>query len=668
MRNNKGKSLLRTIFLGNRYSELTDVNEQVRYMTMNWIFMVAAIPLIILGITLIDTDISRTIIDFGIAFLCLVSLVLIRSKVPLKYIPVFPVTIFGAYCCYLLYLGDLNLWAAIWIFSFPPIVIFLCQMLVGVIESIIVLIVLVLLMYSSLIPAASFELINNAIKIRFIGAYILIASLSIIYEWISILKDRKENELKAELSHEKDMIQIMKDNINQGIFLMDRDLNILPQYSSTLVSILSYYQSDLTGKNFLDIISGSFDTRQLQIMKGFFNMLFEKEKSAKVLDGANPIAEFEYKTNDSSKFLKTRFQLIEPAEDADQTERTSRTDNPAKVTSKTVIIGIIHDISREKEFEEELRAQKESQEIEMKNMFDVIKIDPLVFQTFVEDTETNFDCINALLKDQTLNEKQVVTRIFQYIHAIKSNALILDLENLVKKLHVLEDEIKNISGKEKVMMNDILGIAIKIESFMQEMDSYIEITKKINAYKTTNQMDTILVNSLTKAAVRLADELGKNVKVKAEYIDMKILESSLRKPVRDILNQCVRNSIYHGIEPEETRIKKNKTPYGLILFSIKNVDGKAVVSFADDGAGLDWKKIEKKYLEKNPGKHVDKKILLNCIFTPEFSTADETSTAAGRGVGLSFVKDIIKEYKGNISVNSTEAGLMFKFTFPIKKK
>jgi len=663
MRDSKANKLLRAVFLGSRYSQLSDVNEQVRYMTMNWIFLVATFPLVILGITLMSTDITRTAIDFGIAFLCVLSLILIRSKVPLKYIPVFPVTVFGAYCCYLLYLGDLNLWAAIWIFSFPPIVIFLCQMAIGVIESIIVLGVSIAFMYTPLSPVEP----PDEIKIRFLGAYVLIASLSIIYERISMLKDRKEKELKAELSQEKDIIQTMKDNINQGIFLMDKNLNILPQFSRPLVSILSYYDSDLTGKNFLDILSGSFDSKQLLIMKGYFNMVFNKEKSAKVLEGANPIAEFEYKINDRTKFLGTRFQLIEPIEEIDQNGIVSRDADVVKGASGAVVIGIIQDISREKEIENELQAQKEAQEVEMKNMFDVIKIDPLVFQTFVEDTEINFNSINALLKDQTLDEKQVVTRIFQYVHAIKSNAMILDLESLAKKLHVLEDNIKTISGKERVFTNDVLVLTVRIESFMQEMDSYIAITKKINAYKTTNQMDTILVNSLNKAAQRLAEELNKKVKVKAEQIDIGILESKLRKPIRDILNQCVRNSVYHGIETEEVRIQKNKNPCGLLSFSVKNAEGKAVVSFADDGAGLDWKKIEKKYLEKNPDKPADRKVLLNCIFSPEFSTADDTGMAAGRGVGLSYVRDLVKEYKGNIGVNSTDTGLTFKFSFPLTK-
>ncbi|MCL2411270.1 MAG: ATP-binding protein [Treponema sp.] len=456
------------------------------------------------------------------------------------------------------------------------------------------------------------------------------------------------NETRKELSIERDIIETMKDNLHQGIFLMDKDLNILPQYSLPLGSILSYYESDLTGKNFLDILSSSLDAKQLQFMKGYFSMLYTKEKSKKVLEAVNPISEFEYKTDNEAKTLSTKFSLIE------------------QKSTVPVIIGIIQDITREKEFEIELGAQKEAQEQEMKNMFDVIKIDPLVFQNFIEDTEANFNSINSLLKDRSLTGKQVVIKIFQYIHAIKSNAVILELESIANKLHALEDDVKIISNKDNIIESDILSLAIKIETFMQELDSYIAITKKINAYKTSLQIDTIFINTMSKAVEKLSNEAQKKAVIKAGQIDLNILESKLRKPIKDILNQCVRNSLYHGIESEEERIRKNKYPQGLLSYNIRNVDGKAEVIFSDDGTGLDWQKIKKKYLEKYPNsKTVDKKILLSSIFAPEFSTADEIGISAGRGVGLSLVKELVKENNGTIKVNSTEGGLTFKFTFPL---
>jgi signal transduction histidine kinase len=637
-------NILRTILIGKRYSQLDNIGEQVRYLTMNGIFMVAIIPLVVLGTTLIGVSALRVGINYFIAFLCLLSLILIRSKISLNKVPVFPVSVFGAYCLYLLFTGDFHFWAGIWLLAFPPIVFFLCRMTVGFFESVLVFIVMSVILFTQFGPVSP----GLDISSRIILAYILIFSITVIYERISILKDRKEAALLNQLAQERDVIQTMKDNLNQGIFMMDSELKILPQYSKPLISILSYYDSELEGKNLLDILSASLDVRQLQTMKGYFAMVFSKSKTPKVLEAANPISEFEYKVDDRLKTLTTRFNLVE------------------QVDSEPVIIGILQDITKEKEFERELQAQREAQELEMKNMFDVIQVDPLVFQDFLEDTESNFNFINAILKDRSLTPKQVLIKFYQNIHAMKANAVILGLESFAKHLHTLEDEVKNLSDQENVTPEDVLDLAFKLETVMQEKDGYARIIKKVEAFQTSNQIDTVLVHSLTKAVEKLASETQKKVELKPGQIDISILESKLRKPIKDILFQCIRNSIYHGIEPIDERIKKNKKPLSLLVFSIKNIDDKAVITFSDDGSGFNWEKIKTKYLASHPGsQNVDKKALLSTVFSPEFSTADETTMLAGRGVGLSMVRDLIKEYNGGISVDSSDAGLTLKFSFPL---
>ena len=637
--------ILRRIFLGKKYAGLGEVDEQIRFLSITYILLAVIFPLIIFGFTSIRVNVIRAVVDFSLALLCVVSLILIRSKIPLKFIPIIPATFFGIYCLYLIYEGSLNLWVSVWIFAFPLIIIYLCKMTFGVIESTVVLIFIVLFMYTPISPHQP----DNSIRIRYIGAYVFVMALAIIYEFISNKKDKKEAALKAEISYDRDIIQAMQDNIPQGIFLMNKELKILPQYSKPLVSILSYYDSDLAGKNFLDILSSSLDGRQLQIMKGYFEMIFEKSKSQKILESVNPISEFLYKADDRKKFLSSSFYLIEEEEPGN------------------VILGIIQDITKEKEFEKELHEQKEAQEMEMKNMFDIIQIDPLVFQDFIEDAESNFNYINLILKDRTISEKQVVNKFFQNIHAIKSNAIILGLETFARKLHYFEDDIKLLTVGE-VKVDDILSLAIKLETLMQEKDNYITIVRKIEAFKNSNQVDTILIHTMNKAVEKTAAETQKKVELKSGYLDMGILESRLRRPIKDILFQCIRNSIYHGIETVEERIQKGKRPQGFLTFSIKNSEGSAEVTFSDDGRGLDWKKIKDKYLEKHKGaKNPSKKILLSSIFSPEFSTADETSMTAGRGIGLSLVKDLVKQNHGTIKVDSSESGLTIKFTLPMPK-
>ena len=174
-------------------------------MTMNGIFSVALVPLLIFGINSIATDSTRAMINFAISGVALLSLILMRTKISLKILPLIPVTCFGAYCIFLLYSGGLYLWLAVWFFAFPLIAIFLCQMLKGVIGSVLGLILASILLYKQGIsPAYDME---PSIKFRFVAGYIFILLLTILFEWINILKDRKEVKLNAELMYERDNLK-----------------------------------------------------------------------------------------------------------------------------------------------------------------------------------------------------------------------------------------------------------------------------------------------------------------------------------------------------------------------------------------------------------------------------------------------------------------------------
>jgi len=625
----------------------------IRYVLLNCIIFLGSAILVAFVILNMSLERYFTVaVCSGMIFMAMVSFVLARTKIK-QIVPAAVLMIFYALLCVMVtWTGQAGGANFLFIYVYPLLTIMLLGMRYGTALSVILGAMISLEMF---IPNMAHFNYHFDFAIRMAVNYFLVFAVMIVIESTRRTKDRlienqnhKEKRLLKELSQERDIIQTMKDNINQGIFLMDKDLKILPNYSKPLVAILSYYDSELAGKSFLDILSASLDARQLQTIKGYFGMIFSKSKSVKVLESANPISEFEYRADGQIKTVTTRFRLIEEAD------------------SEPLIIGIIQDITREKEFEKELQAQKEAQELEMRDMFDVIQVDPLVFRDFIEDTEAGFDQINAILKDKSLTEKQVLTKFFQNVHAIKSNAMILGLQTFGKKLHVLEDEIKAVSRNDKIIMEDIIGLTIKLEEIMQEKDSYIRIIKKIEAFKVSNQIDTVLINSLAKAVERVSVETQKKVELKVGQIDIGILETGLRKPIKDILSQCIRNSIYHGIEPVDERIQKNKKPKGLLALSIKNVDGNAVVTFSDDGRGLDWDKIKAKYLAINPNvKEVNKQALLSAIFSPEFSTAESASTIAGRGVGLSLVKDLVKENNGSIKVDSSGSGLTLRFIFPL---
>ena len=204
MKENRQQNTLKTLFLGKRYSKLTNVNDQVRYMIMNTIFIIAVIPLTIFGIQAMSVDLVRAKINFAIAAGALLTLIAMRTNIPLKFIPIPTVLMYGAYCVFLLHYGTLHLWVSIWLFSFPLISIFLCKMTLGVIKSTAVLVAAAVLLYR---PGTAIFEVDAAIKFRYMAGYIFIFALTIIFEYVSILKDRKEAVLNTELNQERDNLK-----------------------------------------------------------------------------------------------------------------------------------------------------------------------------------------------------------------------------------------------------------------------------------------------------------------------------------------------------------------------------------------------------------------------------------------------------------------------------
>jgi two-component system chemotaxis sensor kinase CheA len=285
----------------------------------------------------------------------------------------------------------------------------------------------------------------------------------------------------------------------------------------------------------------------------------------------------------------------------------------------------------------------------------------LVFNDFIEDSEYEFDRVNDILKVKKLDSNQAMVEIYQSVHAIKSNALILGLEGFGKKLHALEDKIKILRDQEEIPFEDVLHITVELEHIMREKDKYRETIDRILSFRGTGsgkQSEHVLVETLTKACGKVAKDMNKQVRFVTREIDPVALEFNSRRVIKEVLTQLVRNAVVHGIEDPEERKAAGKDAEGQIHLTITIDDDKIHVRLKDDGRGLDFDKIKKQALEKNlikPEEADNKNSLLRALFLPGFSTVGVVSVHAGRGVGLSLVQDRLREVKGSLKVN-TEPG------------
>jgi two-component system chemotaxis sensor kinase CheA len=309
----------------------------------------------------------------------------------------------------------------------------------------------------------------------------------------------------------------------------------------------------------------------------------------------------------------------------------------------------------------------------MKTLFQVIQIDPAVFDDFLEDTEYEFDRINENLKDKKLSAKDAMVGIYQSVHAIKSNAVILGLDNFSGRLHELENTIKKFRDGDDVTFENVLHVTVELEKTMREKDKYRDTIGQIKSFMTSaegnrRQDRYVLVETLVRACEKAAVDQEKKVTFTIDKLDGSILEHGPRRAIKEMLTQLVRNSVFHGIEAPGDRNARGKESHGNVRLSVIRDNGLIHLKLSDDGNGLDFNKIREKALElkllsKEDAENKNK--LLQVIFSPGFSTADSENLQAGRGIGLNLVRERIKELNGSIKLSSEPGkGTTFSLLIP----
>lgn len=148
---------------------------------------------------------------------------------------------------------------------------------------------------------------------------------------------------------------------------------------------------------------------------------------------------------------------------------------------------------------------------------------------------------------------------------------------------------------------------------------------------------------------------GKDVRLDFHGADTEI-DKNVIESITDPLTHLVRNAIDHGIESAEERLKFGKPEVGTIRLEASQEGGSIVLSVADDGQGLDTKKILAKAVKHglvDPQAELTDEQIQELIFQPGFSTAGEVTGMSGRGVGMDVVQQNVVQLGGSIEISST---------------
>jgi two-component system chemotaxis sensor kinase CheA len=192
--------------------------------------------------------------------------------------------------------------------------------------------------------------------------------------------------------------------------------------------------------------------------------------------------------------------------------------------------------------------------------------------------------------------------------------------------------------------------------------------------KSVMKIRMVPVEQLFRRFPRVVRDVAKlrnkeiNLEIAGQNTD---LDKSILDALGEPLAHLVRNAADHGIETAAERVAAQKPSRGTVRLDAYHEGDQVVIEISDDGRGLDREKILRRAIEcgivgADDTARLNNSDIMNLIFEPGLSTADEVTEISGRGVGLDVVKSAVDNLKGSIELESELGqGTTFRLMVPL---
>lgn len=439
------------------------------------------------------------------------------------------------------------------------------------------------------------------------------------------------------------------ETVGEGFFLIDKDLNLGHKYSKAMETI--FKKEIIPGSRFLDLFVGKVNQKTLDMTKEYIELLFTKRIRENLATSLNPLVRLEIDlSQDNIKpdvhYLTINFKRVQSDDDI------------------THVLGSVIDITNQVVLEQSLEVAESRAKEEIELLSQILQNDPDQISEYLAETKRLLLSINGFIEKSksSIDYADIINQSLPAIHKIKGDASALGSELFVSLSHDFENMLKTVQYNTELTSEDLLPIIVQLNTMLAKINSIGGLIDKItklganNRVRSSESRSDVFQKDLQTLSDNVSKDLDKKVSLVFNQINLDLIEEQAAKSLRHVCIQMIRNAIAHGIEESSIRKSIGKPAYGTINVSIISEPYQTSLVIRDDGCGLSLNKIKRSILEsgrltKKQLIEMDDKSILMHIFYSGISTADKLSKHAGQGIGLTVVKQAIRDLDGRMNLN-----------------
>ena len=494
-------------------------------------------------------------------------------------------------------------------------------------------------------------------------AALVLAAAAAYFQLTRVKHERAAREAQEQT---RDILRTVK----EGFFLLDADYKIGAVWSDALTRLFG--RNDFHGLSFEELLKDLVPPATLATATKYIKLLWGDRAHENLMKSINPLGQLEIHVDNGHGGTDTRYLQFD----------FHRVMGPKGV--KHVLVSV-SDITSSVLLARELQESQENANAQVEMMLGVLHVDPLQLMSFLDTTETGLRLVNAILKEPARTDadfRKKLDGMFRELHSIKGEASALNLMSVANRVHALEDMVSDLKKRPELTGNDFLPMVLKLDELLAHLRSIRELGTRLAAVRDgagTGETQRVRALSPSQASpAKAGDDLAQMLHSLAERLaadhkkkfrlslnGLSDIPAAYRATLKDCIIQMLRNSAVHGIESSEVRRAQTKDDVGLVRVDFRKSSEGYELIFEDDGAGLLPEQLKaaavrKQIVTAEEAANMDTRAAMALIFRPGFSTREDVSMDAGRGVGMDVVARNVHALGGKIGV-STNPGKFTRF-------